>query len=153
MFPCCLDEEEEKPSIMSKKTDHSLHANMLRESKDDVFKKFQVSEVLGQGSMGSVCKVVSYGRFESTLSIRSCSFQSHSKTRPFSGSLCRYELRGERSAALPIKPRNGASFHAANRKKSGTRSSRSRIMTTTMLSSRFNWIAFRRCSFRSFKMK
>lgn len=29
----------------------SIHANFLRESKDDVFKKYEVLEVLGLGSM------------------------------------------------------------------------------------------------------
>ncbi|KAL7559058.1 hypothetical protein ACA910_018413 [Epithemia clementina (nom. ined.)] len=35
----------------------SIHANFLRESKEDVFKKYEVIEILGQGSMGYVSKV------------------------------------------------------------------------------------------------
>lgn len=31
----------------------SIHSNLLRESTDDVFKKYKVEQVLGQGSMVS----------------------------------------------------------------------------------------------------
>ena len=32
----------------------SIHENLMRESKDDVFKKYETLEILGQGSMVSV---------------------------------------------------------------------------------------------------
>jgi hypothetical protein len=32
------------------------HSSLLRESKDDVYKKYEILEVLGQGSMGAVSK-------------------------------------------------------------------------------------------------
>lgn len=35
----------------------SLHSQLMREAKEDVFKKYEVLEMLGQGSMGYVCKV------------------------------------------------------------------------------------------------
>jgi serine/threonine protein kinase len=38
-------------------TDPSIHANLLLESKEDVFKKYSVVQVLGNGSMGTVSKV------------------------------------------------------------------------------------------------
>ena len=32
------------------------HSSLLRESKEDVYKKYEIIEVLGQGSMGAVSK-------------------------------------------------------------------------------------------------
>lgn len=37
--------------------ENSVHANLMRESKVDVFSKYEILEILGQGSMGYVCKV------------------------------------------------------------------------------------------------
>jgi hypothetical protein len=85
MFNCCIsciskEEERHKASAldttiskeeeghkapaldttrMSNKNDPSLdysHASLLRESTEDVYKKYEIIDVLGQGSMGAVSK-------------------------------------------------------------------------------------------------
>jgi hypothetical protein len=75
MFNCCIsciskEEERHQASALdtkmsSNKNDDSRdysretsfkHATLLRESKEDVYKKYEVLEVLGQGSMGAVSK-------------------------------------------------------------------------------------------------
>lgn len=66
--PCCC-EEKKRPSLLetmssfrkkeistSTSNNSSLHENILRESKEDVFDKYEVTEVIGEGSMGSVAK-------------------------------------------------------------------------------------------------
>jgi hypothetical protein len=75
MFNCCIScisKEEERhqasylvPIQMSDKNGVSRslesgtsfsHSSLLRESKEDVYKKYEILEVLGQGSMGAVSK-------------------------------------------------------------------------------------------------
>jgi hypothetical protein len=74
MFNCCIsciskEEERHKASAFIATTmsetnnDASLekgtsfsHSSLLRVSKDDVYKKYEILEVLGQGSMGAVSK-------------------------------------------------------------------------------------------------
>lgn len=43
------------------------HSSLLRESREDVYKKYEILEVLGQGSMGAVSK----GEFECELRVKS----------------------------------------------------------------------------------
>jgi len=59
---CCygMCEEKQKASAVTpitSKTSFEHSSLVLRESKEDVFKKYEVMKVLGQGSMGAVCRV------------------------------------------------------------------------------------------------
>lgn len=44
----------------------SIHENLMRESKDDVFKKYETLEILGQGSMVSVQDAIYFRRIQSS---------------------------------------------------------------------------------------
>jgi hypothetical protein len=71
MFSCCTEEEKQKDSALATVTSMSdtndksralesdssfSHSKLLRESKEDVYKKYEVLAVLGEGSMGAVSK-------------------------------------------------------------------------------------------------
>jgi hypothetical protein len=52
-----MSEEKDASRSQSLQSETSFsHSSLLRESKEDVYKKYEIIEVLGQGSMGAVSK-------------------------------------------------------------------------------------------------
>jgi hypothetical protein len=57
LVPIKMSSDTKEAASRSLESESSFsHSSLLRESKEDVYKKYEILEVLGQGSMGAVSK-------------------------------------------------------------------------------------------------